>query len=66
MTPMSYPCYTLVELAERIGIVQARVSDYAQDKLQLNAEMLVRRLYRHRCQANLPALPRFSGHRRLW
>jgi len=34
--------YTQVELAERIGIIQALVSDYERDKLRLNAEMLVR------------------------
>jgi transcriptional regulator with XRE-family HTH domain len=34
--------YTQAELAERIGIIQALVSDYERDKLRLNAEMLVR------------------------
>lgn len=34
--------YTQVELAKRIGIIQALVSDYERDKLRLNAEMLVR------------------------
>ena len=34
--------YTQVELAERIGIIQALVSDYERDKLRLNAEMLIR------------------------
>ena len=34
--------YTQVELAERIGIIQALVSDYERDKLRMNAEMLVR------------------------
>ena len=34
--------YTQVELAQRIGIIQALVSDYERDKLRLNAEMLVR------------------------
>ncbi len=31
-----------MELAERIGIIQALVSDYERDKLRLNAEMLIR------------------------
>jgi transcriptional regulator with XRE-family HTH domain len=34
--------YTQTELAERIGIIQALVSDYERDKLRLNAEMLIR------------------------
>ncbi len=34
--------FTQVELAERIGIIQALVSDYERDKLRLNAEMLAR------------------------
>ncbi|MGH9944047.1 MAG: helix-turn-helix domain-containing protein [Pyrinomonadaceae bacterium] len=34
--------YTQVALAERIGIIQALVSDYERDKLRLNAEMTVR------------------------
>ena len=34
--------YTQVELAEKIGIIQALVSDYERDKLRLNAEMLIR------------------------
>ena len=34
--------YTQQELAERIGIIQALVSDYERDKLRLNAEMLTR------------------------
>ena len=34
--------YTQVELAQRIGIIQALVSDYERDKLRLNAEMLIR------------------------
>ena len=34
--------YTQVDLAERIGIIQALVSDYERDKLRLNAEMLIR------------------------
>ena len=38
----SWQGYTQVELAERIGIIQALVSDYERDKLRLNAEMLVR------------------------
>jgi transcriptional regulator with XRE-family HTH domain len=34
--------FTQVELAERIGIIQALVSDYERDKLRLNADMLAR------------------------
>lgn len=34
--------YTQTELAERIGIIQALVSDYERDKLRLNADMLIR------------------------
>jgi transcriptional regulator with XRE-family HTH domain len=34
--------YTQKELAERIGIIQALVSDYERGKLRLNAEMVVR------------------------
>jgi transcriptional regulator with XRE-family HTH domain len=34
--------YTQVELAQKIGIIQALVSDYERDKLRLNAEMLAR------------------------
>lgn len=34
--------YTQTELAERIGIIQALVSDYERGKLRLNAEMVVR------------------------
>jgi transcriptional regulator with XRE-family HTH domain len=34
--------YTQNELAERIGTIQALVSDYERDKLRLNAEMAVR------------------------
>jgi transcriptional regulator with XRE-family HTH domain len=34
--------YTQIELAERIGIIQALVSDYEREKLRLNAEMLAR------------------------
>jgi transcriptional regulator with XRE-family HTH domain len=33
--------YTQNELAERIGTIQALVSDYERDKLRLNAEMAV-------------------------
>ena len=33
---------TQVEVAQRIGIIQALISDYERDKLRLNAEMLVR------------------------
>ena len=33
---------TQVEIAERVGIIQAIVSDYERDKLRLNAEMIVR------------------------
>lgn len=34
--------YTQVELADRIGIIQALVSDYERDRLRLNADMAVR------------------------
>jgi transcriptional regulator with XRE-family HTH domain len=34
--------YTQIELAERIGIIQALISDYEREKLRLNAEMLAR------------------------
>ncbi len=34
--------YTQVELAERVGTIQALVSDYERDKLRLSAEMTVR------------------------
>jgi len=34
--------YTQVELAQKVGIIQALVSDYERDKLRLNAEMLAR------------------------
>jgi transcriptional regulator with XRE-family HTH domain len=34
--------YTQVELAQRIGIIQALISDYERGKLRLNAEMLAR------------------------
>ncbi len=34
--------FTQVEIAERVGIIQALVSDYERDKLRLNAEMVVR------------------------
>lgn len=34
--------YSQVELAERIGIIQALVSDYEKGKLRLSAEMAVR------------------------
>lgn len=34
--------YTQNELAERIGTIQALVSDYERDKLRLNAKMAVR------------------------
>jgi transcriptional regulator with XRE-family HTH domain len=34
--------YTQQELAERIGIIQALVSDYERDKLRLSAEMVIR------------------------
>lgn len=34
--------YTQNELVERIGTIQALVSDYERDKLRLNAEMAVR------------------------
>jgi transcriptional regulator with XRE-family HTH domain len=34
--------YTQIELAERIGTIQALISDYERDKLRLNGEMAVR------------------------
>jgi transcriptional regulator with XRE-family HTH domain len=34
--------FTQVEIAERVGIIQALVSDYERDKLRLNAELVVR------------------------
>jgi transcriptional regulator with XRE-family HTH domain len=34
--------YTQIELAERIGTIQALISDYDRDKLRLNGEMAVR------------------------
>jgi transcriptional regulator with XRE-family HTH domain len=34
--------WTQVELAEKMGLIQALVSDYERDKLRLNAEMAVR------------------------
>lgn len=34
--------YTQVELAEKIGTIQAIISDYERDKLRPNAEMIVR------------------------
>ena len=34
--------WTQTQLAERIGIIQALVSDYELEKLRLNAEMLTR------------------------
>jgi transcriptional regulator with XRE-family HTH domain len=34
--------FTQVEIAERVGVIQALVSDYERDKLRLNAEMVVR------------------------
>jgi transcriptional regulator with XRE-family HTH domain len=34
--------YTQTELAEKIGTIQALVSDYERDKLRLNADMAVR------------------------
>lgn len=34
--------YTQVELAERMGLVQALVSDYERGKLRLSAEMAIR------------------------
>ena len=33
---------TQVELADKMGLIQALVSDYERDKLRLNAEMAVR------------------------
>lgn len=34
--------YTQAELSEKIGIIQALISDYERDKLRLHAEMVVR------------------------
>jgi transcriptional regulator with XRE-family HTH domain len=34
--------FTQVEIAERVGIIQALVSDYELDKLRLNADLVVR------------------------
>jgi len=34
--------YTQAELAEKIGIIQALVSDYELDKLRMHAEMVIR------------------------
>jgi transcriptional regulator with XRE-family HTH domain len=34
--------WTQVELAERLGIIQALISDYERGKLRLNADMVVR------------------------
>jgi transcriptional regulator with XRE-family HTH domain len=34
--------YTQREVAERIGLIQALVSDYENDKLRLNADMILR------------------------
>lgn len=34
--------YTQKEVAERIGLIQALVSDYENDKLRLNADMILR------------------------
>jgi transcriptional regulator with XRE-family HTH domain len=34
--------YTQIELAERIGTIQALISDYERNKLRLNGEMAVR------------------------
>ncbi len=34
--------YTQTELAERVGTIQALVSDYERDKLRLSAEMAIR------------------------
>lgn len=34
--------FTQVELAERVGLIQALISDYEHDKLRLHAEMVVR------------------------
>jgi transcriptional regulator with XRE-family HTH domain len=40
--------YTQTELAERIGIIQALVSDYECGKLRLSAEMAIRFAMRSR------------------
>jgi transcriptional regulator with XRE-family HTH domain len=34
--------YTQVELAEKVGLIQALISDYEHNKLRLHAEMVVR------------------------
>ena len=34
--------FTQVEIAERVGIIQALVSDYELDKLRLNADLVVK------------------------
>jgi transcriptional regulator with XRE-family HTH domain len=34
--------YTQAELSEKIGIIQALISDYEKDKLRLHAEMVIR------------------------
>jgi len=34
--------YTQLELADKMGIIQALVSDYERDKLRLHSEMVVR------------------------
>lgn len=34
--------YTQAELSEKIGIIQALISDYETDKLRLHAEMVIR------------------------
>ncbi len=34
--------FTQKELAERTGLIQARISDYERDKLRLNADMILR------------------------
>ena len=34
--------FTQVELAEKVGIIQALVSEYERDRVRLHAEMLVR------------------------
>jgi transcriptional regulator with XRE-family HTH domain len=34
--------YTQAELSERMGLIQALISDYERDKLRLHAEMVVR------------------------
>lgn len=52
-----------MELAERIGIIQALVSDYERDKLRLNAEMLVR--FAQALNVSADAILGFTTDRRI-